>query len=202
LRLPVLSLIALAPLLAACETTSRLPSFGNPFGASERAMPDLPRNPAASPRIETAPTARIDSAPLEPPPGAELAAPPAASAADAPPAAPMPPPQQSARVETPRAPAAEPAAPTRSSVTGNWSLKEAAGSCRVTLSSSPKLDLYGASTSGCQSRDLQRVTAWELHGDEVYLYEPGGAVTARLKARGQSMSGSLAKTGAPISLSK
>jgi hypothetical protein len=73
----------------------------------------------------------------------------------------------------------------------------------VLLSSAPALDLYKASTSGCQSRELQRVSAWELRGEEVYLYEPGGAVAARLKQSGsQTFQGAAAKTGAPITLSK
>jgi Protease inhibitor Inh len=88
-------------------------------------------------------------------------------------------------------------------VTGNWTAREAAGkSCRVTLSGTPTLDLYKASSAGCQSKELQRVTAWELRGDEVYLYEPGGGIAARLKKSGNSFEGSSAKTGAPVSLSK
>jgi hypothetical protein len=93
--------------------------------------------------------------------------------------------------------------PSRTSVTGNWTAKEAAGgSCKMTLSSAPTLDLYKASSSGCQSRELQRVSAWELRGDEIYLYEPGGGVAARLKQAGRTFEGSAAKTGAPISLTK
>jgi hypothetical protein len=109
---------------------------------------------------------------------------------------------------TPRiatAPSAAPAAnPSRSNLTGNWSLQEAAGNrCRVTLSSAPKLDLYAAGTIGCQSRDLQRVNAWELAGSEVILYEPGGDVAARLRpAAGGGYAGVTAKSGAPITLSK
>jgi hypothetical protein len=101
-------------------------------------------------------------------------------------------------------PAAPAGAPTRTAVIGNWSLAESAGGrCRITLSSAPKLDLYGAGTSGCQSKDLQRVNAWELNGSEVILYEPGGGVVARLRqSGGQSFSGAVAKTGAPISISK
>ncbi len=96
-----------------------------------------------------------------------------------------------------------PAAPTRSTVIGNWSAREASGgNCRVTLSSAPTLDLYKASSSGCQSRELQRISAWELRGDEVYLYEPGGGVAARLKQSGRGFEGASAKTGAPISLNK
>jgi len=89
------------------------------------------------------------------------------------------------------------------SVVGGWTARDASGaSCRVQLSSSPALDLYRASASGCANRDLARVTAWDFRDGEVYLYQPGGAVAARLRASGSAMSGVLAKSGAPLSLSR
>ena len=221
MRRIALTAIAVTPLLAACETSMRLPSMSNsPFGTSERVSPQRPQA-ERPPQIDTAPSAKVESSPLAPPPGSSVgtAADPSGGAAQqlqspdqasgtTPGAAsssttPQQQAQQSASAESPRPQPQESAAPTRSSVTGNWQAREASGAnCRVTLSSSPKLDLYSAATSGCQSRDLQRVTAWELRGEEVYLYEPGGAVAARLKAGGRAMSGTLAKTGAPVSLSK
>jgi hypothetical protein len=115
---------------------------------------------------------------------------------------PLPRQQQAAVRPEPTTPA-QSSAPSRSSVTGNWTAKEAAGgSCKVTLSSTPTLDLYKASSAGCQSREMQRVSAWELRGDEIYLYEPGGGVSARLKQSGRNFEGSSAKTGAPVSLTK
>lgn len=96
-----------------------------------------------------------------------------------------------------------PAPTSRTAVVGNWSVSEAQGSsCRITLSSAPKLDLYGAGTSGCQTKELQRVNAWELSGSELLLYEPGGGVVARLRQGGSGYSGATARTGAPVSLSK
>lgn len=226
MRVSVLSLLALTPLLAGCESSMRLPALGSPFGSSERIAPQSSQ--PVAPQIEPAPTPGVQSAPLPPPvTRQDLAPPPGASAMpqtsqQTPPVTPNTPAAtpglttpggtedatRTARAEPPRraAPSEDDAPapkPTQTSVTGNWSAREATGgSCKVTLSSSPKLDLYNASTSGCQSKDLQRVTAWELRGEDVYLYEPGGAVAARLKAQGRKMDGALAKTGAPITLSK
>ncbi|HZB37137.1 MAG TPA: AprI/Inh family metalloprotease inhibitor [Beijerinckiaceae bacterium] len=144
-----------------------------------------------------APSGVVSSEPLPPPPGA------GPTVADVPvmpsypaPVEPLPTapsqPQQIASV-----------APTsRSSVVGAWTAREAAGSCRVQLSSSPALDLYRASTSGCANRDLGRVNAWDFRDGEVYLYQPGGAVAARLRPAGGAMEGVLAKSGAPLSLSR
>src|SRR3712207_7550977 len=37
------------------------------------------------------------------------------------------------------------------------------------LSSTPALDLYRASASGCSNQDLSRVNAWDYRDGEVYL---------------------------------
>lgn len=114
-----------------------------------------------------------------------------------PPAAPAP------QVAAIAPPPAVPSGPSRSSVLGGWTAREATGStCRVTLSSSPALDLYRASATNCQNRDLARVSAWDFRDGEVYLYQPGGAVAARLRAGGGSLEGALTKSGAPLTLAR
>ena len=114
-------------------------------------------------------------------------------------------------VEAPAIPAPEPMQPQRVAVTaggrsaivGGWTAREATGStCRVQLSSSPALDLYRASTAGCANKDLARVSAWDYRDGDVYLYQPGGTVAARLRSAGGGMEGALAKSGAPLSLTR
>lgn len=213
-----LALAALSTLaLAACESSQRLGSLlpGNSVRAA---------SPAAPAPLTAAPGSDADTEELPPPPGSggQVAAlPPPVQTLPAPaPGFPQTPPAPGAspggvatapgnlpppRTATPVVPAAPaPAvAPTRTSVTGNWSLTEGAGNrCRLTLSSAPKLDLYGAGTSGCSARELQRVNAWELAGSEVILYEPGGAVVARLRQAGDGYSGVSTRSGAPISMAK
>jgi hypothetical protein len=92
----------------------------------------------------------------------------------------------------------------RDGVIGGWTAREATGgTCRVQLSSSPALDLYRASAGSCQNKELQKVTAWDFRDGEVYLYQPGGAVAARLRVNdGGSMSGAVARSGAGLSLSR
>ncbi len=209
-----------ATILAGCQGSTR---FTN-FGGGQQPQAALPSRP---PPLQPAPTAPVQSAPLPPvasqglpPPATGL--PPVGSSVPIdtpdggaprpsprpqppidPPAEPPParPPQVAARPDPAPAPAAGP--PTRTSVTGNWTAREAAGgSCRVTLSSVPTLDLYKASTSGCQSRELKAVNAWELRGEEIYLYESGGGVAARLRRTGAGFEGSASRTGAPVTLSK
>jgi hypothetical protein len=73
----------------------------------------------------------------------------------------------------------------------------------MTLSSSPALDLYRASISGCANRDLSRVTAWDYRDGEVYLYQPGGTVAARMRVEsGSSLSGVVSRSGAGVTLTR
>ncbi len=170
-----------------------LPAPGSPNPALGGLPPAGPGGPVSTPGLPPIGS----SMPIDPEP--PRAPPRTASPAVTDPVV-SPPPVVASRPDP--APAAS-GAPTRSSVTGSWTARESSGSsCKVMLSSTPTLDLYKASSSGCQSRELQRVSAWELRGDEVYLYEPGGGVAARLKQSGRNFEGSAAKTGAPVSLQK
>jgi hypothetical protein len=92
----------------------------------------------------------------------------------------------------------------RDGIIGGWTAREANGSsCKVTLSSSPALDLYRASAGSCTNKELQKVTGWDYRDGEVYLYQPGGAVAARMRVNdGASLSGAIARSGAGLNLSR
>lgn len=145
----------------------------------------VPSGPVAS-----APLPPLEGEPLPPPDGAPGMMPPSGGdMAGLPPAA---------------APAPAPVAPaSRTSMVGNWTARDASGkTCRVQLSSSPALDLYRASASGCSNQDLSKVNAWDYRDGEVYLYQTGGSVAARLRGTSGSLNGVLAKSGAPLSLAR
>ena len=174
------ALVALAVGLSACAS-SRLDSG-----------PRRPRQAATEP-LSPAPTGPVTREDLAPPPGTQSAAPSDILPSEPPPviAEPAPPPVAPPVVAT-----------GRSSVVGGWTATDAGGSCRVSLSSSPSLDLYRASTSGCSNRDLAKVSAWDFRDGEVYLYQPGGTVAARLRAAGGQLDGALSKSGAPLTLTR
>lgn len=204
----VIGVMVASSLLAGCNSAR----FGGPIldppPQRRAAIADLaPVEAVPAPQVDTAPIPAppgAASAPLEPggPPGGLVA--PGQSFPGAAPSNLNPPNAPPAQPRAPSVASAAPVAPSRTSVTGNWTLGEAAGNrCKVTLSSVSKLDLYGASTNGCQARELQKVNAWELRGDEVVLYETGGTVAARLRpAPGGAFAGASTQTGAPITLSK
>ena len=179
--------------LAACSSARLGGGFDGPMRSAQAATPGpLPETEP----VEAVPSGPVTSAPLPPLAGEPLpggvVAPGTGDIAVLPPAAAP-------------APVARPTpAPTgRSSLVGGWTARDAAGtSCRVQLSSSPALDLYRASASGCANADLAKVTAWDYRDGEVYLYQPGGAVAARLRSGGGALEGVLAKSGAPLTLAR
>lgn len=219
-----LRIAGLLPLLglAACAGSQR---FGGPGPGAQRApVYSEPALPAAPP-IASAP---ITSEPLPPPGGYPVAsAPPAGGPGALPPpgdpyyspnaGAPAQPPVSSGAEAPalrgsgdPQTASARPAAPSRpsgssrDSIVGSWTAQEATGSsCKIQLSSAPTLDLSRASAAGCANRDLQRVNAWDYRDGEVYLYQSGGSVVARLRVgEGGVMNGAVTKSGAALSLNR
>jgi hypothetical protein len=155
---------------------------------------------AALEAVPAMPSGPVTSAPLAPPPGASAAPsdepPPAGGVAVAPGTPVIA--EQPTYVPPPPPPVVSSG---RSAVVGSWTAKDATGAtCRVSLSSAPALDLYKASASGCPNKDLAKVTAWDFRDGEVYLYQPGGTVTARLRQGGGALDGALSKSGASLAL--
>lgn len=175
------ALIVFAVQLGACGS----PRFEGPRG----------RPQAAFEPISPAPAGRVTSEPLAPPPGAQAAVEPSVIEPE------PPPPVIAEAAPPPVTPSMPPVVATgRSSVIGGWTATDATGSCRVALSSSPALDLYKASTTGCANKDLAKISAWDYRDGEVFLYQPGGTVTARLRQAGASLDGAMAKSGSSLSM--
>jgi hypothetical protein len=206
-------------LLVACAGTSR---FDGLTSGSARTQPPAStfQNPPPVTQLPSAgaiSTAPVESQPLPPPvyPGSQPTTVPAL-------------PGQTATADVPRIEPSQPATPeqiggnagtqiatlgtgrasapvsNRDGVIGGWTAREANGStCRVTLSSSPALDLYRASAGACANKELQKVTGWDYRDGEVYLYQPGGAVAARLRVNDRaSLSGAVTRSGAGLTMSR
>ena len=154
-----------------------------------------------APPVEAVPSGPVEAAPLPPLAGAPLATDPMSPPPGGTDIAGLPPAPPPPTIGGP-APAPAPAPSSRNAMVGNWSAQTSGGSCRIQLSSSPSLDLYRASASGCSNQDLSKVNAWDYRDGEVYLYQTGGAVAARLRGSSSSLSGVLAKSGAPLSLAR
>ena len=174
--------------LGACSS-ARLGGYGSSPVRGAAAAPA----PLAQEPVEAVPSGPVTSSPLPPLDGQPL--PPAAAAPGSPAGTDI--------AGLPPAAAAAPAPATRTAMVGNWTVRDASGgTCRVQLSSTPALDLYRASASGCTNQDLSRVNAWDFRDGEVYLYQTGGSVAARLRGSSGSLSGVLARSGAPLSMGR
>lgn len=197
--------------LAGCGST-RFGERGPSSALTARPRPvveALPEEPA----VEAVPSGSVVAAPLPPPgatgatgsagaTGADPGFPPPGPRGLGPVAEDDPPPGSPEVIREERPPrVAAIAGSGRLGVVGGWTAREATGAaCRVQLSSTATLDLFKASASGCSNRDLSAVTAWDFRDGEVFLYQPGGAVAARLREGGGGLQGVLAKSGAPLSL--
>lgn len=197
--------VGVGPRLAVLLACACLAGCGSArFGGSGTTVASVrPTAPvvAEPPPVAAVPSGSVTAEPLPPIPGsssAPLGSGPVVADVPATPVLPRP-------VEPPVA--AAPSAPvvsvgsSRSSTVGTYTAQDATGgSCRVSLTSAPALDLYKASASGCRNGDLGRVTSWDFKDGEVYLYQPGGSVAARLRGSGGSLAGVLSKSGAPLTL--
>lgn len=191
-RIPLRRVVAAVGLAASAAVAGcQSARFGGPAAAEIATAA-----PEAEPLLEPTPSSPVTSSPLPPAPGTSVAGGPFGDSTSV---ATLGPPSGA---ETLGGAPAAPTPATRSAATGTWRAREASGgSCKVVLSSSPSLDLYKASTSSCANRDLQSVNAWEFRDGEVYLYARGGVV-ARLRDAGGSFTGALAKSGAPLTLTR
>lgn len=190
------SLASLCAVLAlgACSS-ARVGGYGSQPYSNAAAEPTMTMQQP----VEAVPSASVTSEPLPPIDGQPL-----------PPIGGYPPvgtsePTEIAGLPPVAAPAPAAASPgaTRNSMVGNWTAKDASGSsCRIQLSSSPALDLYRASGSGCSNSDLSKINAWDYRNGEVYLYQQGGSVAARLRGSANDLKGLLAKSGAPLTLGR
>ncbi|MBZ6075824.1 AprI/Inh family metalloprotease inhibitor [Microvirga puerhi] len=179
--------------LGACSS-ARLGGGPIPGAAAAPIVNPAPVEAVPSGPVTAEPLPPLDGQPLPPVAGAPMSGMPGATPGGTEVAG-LPP-------VTPPAPAAAPAPTSRTAMVGNWTANVAGGTCRIQLSSSPSLDLYRASASGCPSQDLSKIYAWDFRDGEVYLYQTGGAVAARLRGSSGSLTGVLAKSGAPLSLSR
>ncbi|MBM6593550.1 AprI/Inh family metalloprotease inhibitor [Microvirga pudoricolor] len=184
-RIYALAVLSCATLALGACSSARLGGAPIRSAAAAPVMTPAPVEPMPAGPIETAPLAPVESQPLPPVVGAPVAPGGTDIAALPPPAA---------------APAAPAAPASRSSLVGAWTAQVTGSACRLQLSSAPALDLYRASSTGCANQDLSRVNAWDYRNGEIYLYQTGGAVVARVRGSSASLSGALTKSGGPISL--
>ena len=159
------------------------------------------------PGTPTAPVTQGTLQPLPPPPGVTTApgAPPpvdpnAPQVAQAPGAPGAPPPPAPAKVAEAAPDKGQPIG--RTDILGGWRLSSGSDNCQLFATMTSWAGGYRATTRGCNSLELQKISAWELQGRQITLKGSDGSPVATLNSQGgERFSGSTAAK-APISLSR
>ena len=185
--------VLLAGALAGCSRMglSDGPSYGSrPAPATYEPLPAVP----------TAPVTQATLQPLPPPPGGVQA--------PVDPNAPPPVPGQPAAA--PAAPVAPIAAPDvskapaigRTDLLGGWRMASGSDNCQLFMNLTSWAGGYRATTRGCNTLELQKISAWNLEGKTVTLKGSDGSTVATLvNAGGEKFAGKTA-TAQGISLSR
>jgi len=176
-------------------------------GCTRLGMGDGPsgRQPAMQTQYEplpAAPTAPVTQGTLQPLP--PLAGAPTDPNAPPPPGAPgaLPPTTPAKPIETASAAPDKGLAVGRTDLLGSWKMTSSSDSCQLSMSLTTWAGGYRASSRGCTSPDLQKISAWELSGKQVTLKGSDGSVAATLTSAGpERFSGSTASRQ-PVALSR
>lgn len=174
-RKGVAALAVLASLpLAAC---GRLGFDDGPRPARYAPLPAAPTKPVTQGELQ----------PLPPVPGQEPVTQGGLPPPDMP-AAPGAPPPAVAAVDT----TAEKAVTVgRTDLLGGWKISSGGDSCQLFMTLTTWSGGYRATTRGCNSAQLQKISAWDLQGKQVTLKGADGAVVATLfGAGGERFNGS------------
>lgn len=206
--------------LAGCGSVG---GFAGGGGGGLAPLPASPTQPVASNSLQ--PLA-VTPTPAPPPAqagqlvttqGQQVAAlPTAPGAATCPPGATCPPPCPPGATTCPPAatPAAVPSKPveapaadrgvdvSRTDLIGGWRLSSGGESCQLSMALTQWSGGYRASTRGCASPELQKISAWQLNGKQVVLQGSDGTTVATLVAASKEQFNGATTTRRGISFSR
>lgn len=88
----------------------------------------------------------------------------------------------------------------RSDLLGGWSIASGADNCKLFMTLTTWSGGYRANSRGCNSADLQRISAWDLSGKQVVLKDDTGATVAQLYSAGAEQFSGQTSGGQAISV--
>ena len=88
----------------------------------------------------------------------------------------------------------------RTDLLGGWTLASDGDNCQLFVSLTQWTGGYRATTVGCGSEALQAVSAWDLTGQQVSLFNDQGTQVARLAATSKTRFDGQMGTGAAVSI--
>lgn len=186
----VLVAVMVAGALAGC---SRLGMGDGPSRPKPLAQSDYEPLPAAPTAPVTQGAALQPLPPLPGQPGAPVVDP------NAPPA---PGPQVAMVPPKPAAPTSGGGAINRTDLLGSWKVTSSADSCQLSTSLTSWAGGYRASSRGCTSSDLVKISAWVVQGNQVILKGSDGSTAATLTSAGPERFSGTTSSNQPIALSR
>lgn len=186
-------LVVMVLLVATATGCSRL---GLGDGPSRSPQPQ-PQSFEPLPAAPTAPVTQGALQPLPPLPGQPTdpnAPPPVAGAPGVPPVTPPPTKVASA--------AGGGAAIGRTDLLGSWKVTSSSDNCQLSASLTSWAGGYRASSRGCTSPDLQKISAWVVQGNQVILKGADGSTAATLSNAGPERFSGTTSSNQPVALSR
>jgi hypothetical protein len=103
---------------------------------------------------------------------------------------------------TPTAAAAAPGTLGRTDLLGGWTISSAGDSCQLFMTLTTWAGGYRASTRGCTNAALTTISAWNMDGGQVQLFNDAGATIARLYPASKTLFNGQTEGGGPVTVSR
>jgi hypothetical protein len=103
---------------------------------------------------------------------------------------------------TPPAGSAAPGTLARTDLLGGWTISAAGDSCQLFMTLTTWAGGYRASTRGCTAPALQTISAWNMDGGQVQLFNDAGTTLARLYPASKTLFNGQTEGGGPVTVSR
>jgi hypothetical protein len=157
-----------------------------------------------------APSARVEAPKPQQTPGTWQALPPVpqdpptVAQTDLPPpaGAPVEPPASGTQIAEAAAPSGGGVAVGRTDLLGGWKLSSGGDNCQLFMTLTTWSGGYRATTRGCSSAELQKISAWDLQGKQVSLKAADGTTVATLYSAGAERFGGQTSARSSVTINR
>lgn len=98
--------------------------------------------------------------------------------------------------------AASPGELGRTDLLGGWTISAAGDSCQLFMTLTTWAGGYRASTRGCTNPALTTISAWNMDGGQVQLFNDAGTTIARLYPASKTLFNGQTEGGGPVTVSR
>ena len=90
----------------------------------------------------------------------------------------------------------------RTDLLGGWTISSAGNSCQLFMTLTTWAGGYRASTRGCANAALATISAWNMDGGQVQLFNDAGTTIARLYPASKTLFNGQTEGGGPVTVSR